>query len=213
MAEYKPLPDVESTPPQGDSGIESVEPDAPQGPDAHPDTPYKPSDRFKTFLRAAEGSRIDPKTGLHIPHLVEGKWHIGIGHLIGDGLSGPGRFEGGISDTESDRIFADDIMIHRNRARDGVGAKKFDALDQHRQEMLTEIAYNTGSLESHPNFTQAVLDNKMHLAAMHHHRKNNAPRDELMAGFMGVEYYDTKFAQKVIKLQEKAKTSDGQLQE
>ena len=212
MAEYKPLPNVESTPPQGDSGIESVEPAAPQGPDAHPDTPYVPSDRFKSFLRAAEGTKTDPSTGLHIPYQTEGDglWHVGIGHLIGDGKQGPGRFEDGITDEEADRLFTDDIMEHRNRARADTGAKKFDAMDQHRQEMLTEIAYNTGSLESHPKFKQAVLDNKMHLAAMHHHRKGLPRRDELMASFMGVDYYPTKFAQKVIRLQEKAKASDRQ---
>jgi hypothetical protein len=209
MAEWKPLPLVESTPP---SGLRSVESTGPTNPDEHPDTPYIPSDSFKKFLRNAEGTVIDPVTQLHMPYQTEGDglWHVGIGHLIGDGKQGPGRFAGGISENESDQIFASDIVEHRARARSGSGAAKFDKLDQHRQEILTEIAFNTGSLEKFPDFTQAVLDNKMHMAGMQHHRNGNERRNELMANFMGVEYVDEKFAKQVLKLQKRAQGSERQ---
>ena len=87
-----------------------------------------------------------------------GLWTVGVGHLIGDGKSGPGKFAGGIPKAEVDKMFAQDVEKAVTRARKAFGAEEFDTLPTKAKQILTDFTFNMGTrwVKGFPRMVEAL---------------------------------------------------------
>ncbi len=135
------------------------------------------SSDFINYIKAVEnGQKVgyDKTKQLWFPHKsVEGGLPtIGYGHKIQttNELTG---FNKGISDSAAESLLKSDLSIAEKRVHEYIKKRyKVDVMLTTRQnEMLTDFAFNLGSLNKFPKFTDAVLRNRWDIVKQEYIRK------------------------------------------
>lgn len=127
--------------------------------------PLTKSVAFRDWLIEQEGTKRDEK-GLHRVYKDgAGNPTIGYGHLIKPGE----KFDKNLTEAEARVLLAKDIKDHADRARDFIGAAKFDALPGNLQAALVDIEYNPG-LRKYPEFIKGILAGDMEKARKESYR-------------------------------------------
>lgn len=102
---------------------------------------------FESVLAEVENAqRVGFKDGLWHPHASPegGRDTIGYGHKLTKEDAESGRFDKGISDEEAISLFRNDIQTHKEEVRRNI--KDFDQLPPKYQDVLVNIAFNTGTV-------------------------------------------------------------------
>lgn len=106
-------------------------------------------DGTKAFIKENEGLSYTPyKDSL-------GLWHIGYGHLIGNGKTLPKEFNRRFTQEEVDALFEKDYARHRKAAEK---IPNFNKLNDSGKTALTDLTYNMGPnwYKKWPRFTAAM---------------------------------------------------------
>lgn len=107
-----------------------------------------PFNNFESALAEVENAqKVGFKDGVWTPHASPegGTDTIGYGHKLTDAEAASGKYDKGISDSEAISLYRKDIESHRDIVRKDV--KDFDDLPQKYQDVLVNIAYNTGGVK------------------------------------------------------------------
>lgn len=129
---------------------------------------------FIQFIKGVENpSQSGKKNGQWFPYRVSDREvDIGYGHKIQAGEN----FAQGINDAAVEKLLMTDLVEAQAKARRFVnehhGKNAFENLDQTRKEMLTDFAFNLGSLNAFPKFVKAVVYNDV--AGMNKEYKRSA---------------------------------------
>jgi GH24 family phage-related lysozyme (muramidase)/uncharacterized protein YcbK (DUF882 family) len=103
----------------------------------------------KPMIERHEGRRNRPYKD------SKGLWHIGIGHLIGDGKTLPPEMNRYFSDKEVDDIFDKDYEYHEKAAK---GIPGYEKLSASGQAALIDLTFNMGPswYKKWPTFTEQI---------------------------------------------------------
>lgn len=119
---------------------------------------------FKSQMKDQENdSRAGYSDGKWYPHgsVEGGSGTIAYGHKIKPGED----FSDGISDSTANQLFESDFQRAYDRAEsafDGIyGSGEFAELDTYKQNVATDIAFNTGNLTNYPKFMKAMYENDL----------------------------------------------------
>lgn len=129
---------------------------------------------FIQYVKRIENSiKSGLKKGRWYPHKSAegGAKTIAYGHKLIAGED----FSKGLTDEQATKLLLKDLNLAKAGARKSVGSDKFDKLDSHRQEILTEYQFNLGTLKSFPKFVAAVLKNDKKEMLKHYQRKYQHP--------------------------------------
>jgi 8-oxo-dGTP pyrophosphatase MutT (NUDIX family)/GH24 family phage-related lysozyme (muramidase) len=132
------------------------------------------SNEFINYIKMVENDgKVGFKNGKWYPHSSSegGLPTIGYGHKIKnkDDLN---RFRRGISDATVERILISDLE-HAKRTVYSDLKKMFEVqiyLDTKQEEILTDYAFNLGTIRTFPLFVRAILDKDWNTAAKEHKR-------------------------------------------
>ncbi len=118
-----------------------------------------PFNSFEAILAEVENAqRVGFSDGMWSPHDSPegGTDTIGYGHKLTAEDVSSGRFKDGISDEDAIALFREDIEKHRDIVRKDV--KDFDQMPQKYQDVLTNIAFNVGSVKENkwPSLLKAM---------------------------------------------------------
>jgi len=117
------------------------------GQDAKPEppggkvTPISGMDDIKKMIKGYEGKGIPGKPGQ--PYQDSKKlWTVGYGHLIGNGTTGPGEYEGRtLSEEEMDALFEEDFAKHVKMAEKAPG---WNMANESGKGAMIDLTYNMG---------------------------------------------------------------------
>jgi len=119
------------------------------------------SPKFIDYMKSVENAgKVGFENGKWTPHISPegGLPTIAYGHKLKKGEEK--RFAGGLSDGEAERLLKKDLAIAKAKVYSDI-KKMFDVqipLEDYQEEMLTDYAFNLGSLEKFPKFVRAVLN-------------------------------------------------------
>lgn len=116
---------------------------------------------FEASLQAVENAEQvgrDPQSGVWVPHasIEGGNPTIGFGHKVTDAELKSGRFDGGISDADVQRLFREDLNKAKLEASQNV--PNWDKLEKKYQNVIANIQFNTGDFtpKKWPRLTAAI---------------------------------------------------------
>jgi GH24 family phage-related lysozyme (muramidase) len=131
---------------------------------------------FINFIKLIENvskTGYDNRKKLWFPHKSPegGLKTIGYGHKIQSAEEERRLMSTGLTDKEAEDMLIKNLTIASRRAKSDV-QKRFPGavLDQAQMEMLTEFAFNLGSLTGFPKFTDAVVKGDWSTAKKEYHR-------------------------------------------
>ena len=119
------------------------------------------SSRFLEYIKSVENaSKIGYKNGKWFPHPAPegGMPEIGYGHKIQKGEES--LFSKGLSDSEVSKLLSKDLDIAKKRVYNDIKSM-FHVnipLNEIQEEILTDYAFNLGTLKNYPKFVRAVLN-------------------------------------------------------
>jgi len=104
-------------------------------------TPISGMDEVKKMIKGYEGKGIPGKPGQ--PYQDSKKlWTVGYGHLIGNGTTGPGEYEGRtLSEEEMDALFEEDFAKHVKMAEKAPG---WNMANESGKGAMIDLTYNMG---------------------------------------------------------------------
>jgi len=107
-----------------------------------------PFNNFESALAEVENAqKVGFKDGMWKPHASPegGTDTIGYGHKLTKAEAASGKYDDGISDSDAIALYRKDIESHKDIVRKDV--KDFDELPPKYQDVLVNIAYNTGGVK------------------------------------------------------------------
>ncbi len=107
-----------------------------------------PFNNFESALAEVENAqKVGFKDGMWKPHASPegGTDTIGYGHKLTKAEAASGKYDDGISDSDAIALYRKDIESHKDIVRKDV--KDFDELPPKYQDVLVNIAYNTGNVK------------------------------------------------------------------
>jgi len=124
-------------------------------------TRHEFSSKLINYIKNTEnGVKKGYKNGKWYPYasIEGGSPTIGYGHkLTGNEVS---QFRNGISDKDVETLLVQDLKVAKNKVYNDIKHMfnvNIPTLDQHKEEMLIDFAYNLGTIKQFPKFVRAVL--------------------------------------------------------
>jgi GH24 family phage-related lysozyme (muramidase) len=131
---------------------------------------------FINFIKEIENAGkkgYDKRRNIWFPHESPegGLKTVGYGHKIKSAAEQRNLEKTGLTNQQVEELLIKDLTSASRRAKDYVQRRFSGAvLDQTQMEMLTEFAFNLGSLDGFPKFTEAVVKGDWNIARKEYHR-------------------------------------------